>query len=192
MSKSEILGLMQPTDYDIDPQGNLAYWDAVTGKLQVLEPAQPIEDQNAVVGKIGQQNLLPDHFSLKPKDLENTQITDESGVLVGKPVPPGISAFLFFGSKASKQDRLSSLSESYLGREVTKKNRLYITQVRDVLRAGWTAFFAPLIDRNYSIHNPLHVILVPNSLVVAAGSGMMNEGERVALTQSFIRWESLA
>lgn len=178
----------QDSDYVFEENGHLVYWDYVGKKYQLLEPTQPIDDPHVALAKVGQQNLLPTHVTLKPKDLEETVVTGTNGVLLGKPIPPGISAFLFFGSQGSKQDELNSISQSCIGREVTKKNRLYVTQVRDVLEAGWTPFYAPLMDINHPIGNPLHVLIVPNSIVAGGVISDAREAEKHSLVKAFIRW----
>ncbi len=178
------------SDYDNDPRGLLLYWDVISGLHRLLEPAMPISDPNIVIGKVGQQNLLPGHFTLKPKDLEETGITRDDGIFVGNPIPPGISTFLFFGSQGAKQDCLESISWSHLGREPHYKNRLYVSQVGDIRNAGWTAYYAPLINRNCPIYNPLHVIIVPKSIVTASVFTDATQEEKNALTRAFIPWKS--
>lgn len=174
------------SDFDSDQRGHLVYWDVIRKIYPLLEPAAPIPDPNFVIGKVGQQNLLPTHFTLKPKDLEGTKLINGEGLSLGKPVPPGISAFLFFGSRQAKQHNLDSISRSHLGRKAHYKNRMYIAQVRDINAVGWTAFYAPLINRNTPVYNPLHVIIVPNSIIASGITADATEAEKVTLANAFI------
>lgn len=176
-------------DYDFDPQGQFLYWDYVHGTARLLTPARRILDPHIAIGKVGQQNLLPTHLSLKPKDLELTPVTDESGIPIGDPVPPGISAFLFFGSPSARQDSIHAISESHLGKDAHWKNRSYVTQVEDVVRAGWVPFYVPLINKVYKVYNPLHVLLVPGSILQSGQLADATEQEKHALAQSFVRWD---
>lgn len=179
---------IQDSDYDIDPYGNLVYWDALNQNYKLLSPGQQICDPAICIGKVGQQNILPTHFSLKPKDLDDTVITNEWGRAMAKPIPPGISVFLFWGSPSTKQQDLASLSMSHLGRPVTKKNRLYVTQVEQIAQSGWTPFFAPLINRNFPVYNPLHVILCPKSVLSDGTRSDALYEEKEKLVEAFIRW----
>jgi hypothetical protein len=180
----------QPScEYVIDGKGYLLYHDPVERKPILLVPAQPITDSHAMIGKIGQQNLLTTHVTLKPKDLEMTVITLADGTPIGAPLPPGISSFLFFGSSDSNQDRLSAIGRSHTGREITKKNRLYVTQVTDIVKAGWTAYYAPLIAEGMP-QNPLHVLLVPNSALESGICADATETEKQALVAAFLRWDN--
>ena len=175
-------------DYDIDDQGVLVYWDNDLWNYRLLLPCEPITDPDLFIGKVGQQNLLTTHFCLKPKDLELTVITDVRGQPVGDPVLPGVSGYLFWGTKETRQDSLSNIVQSHLGRPPTKKNRLYCSQVRDIIGAGWQPFFAPLINDDYSGSNPLHVIIVPKSILASSNFIDATEQEKEALVNVFIRW----
>jgi hypothetical protein len=180
----------QPSgDYVIDGKGYLLYHDPVERKPILLVPAQPITDPHAVLGKLGQQNLLTTHVTLKPKDLEMTIVTETDGTPIGEPLLPGVSSFLLFGSSACNQDRLSAISQSHTGREVTKKNRLYITQVQDIIRAGWVAYYTPLITEGLP-QNPLHVLLIPKSVLESGLCTDANEDEKQALVTAFLRWDN--
>ncbi len=180
--------LRSEIDFDQDRHGSLVYWDSVTRKYLVLEPGCEILDPNLALGKVGQQNVLPAHFELKPKDLELTQVSDEDGFSVGDPVLPGISMFVFFGSNNSGQHSLESIAKKHLGRNPHPKNRIYITQVGDINDAEWSVIFVPLINKNYPIHNPLHVIVVPNS-VSAGRCNNSTENEKIAIANTFIKWD---
>lgn len=183
-----VLEKVKPLDYDIDQEGNLAYWDIVEGKYRVLEPGKSIEDPNCVIGKVGQQNLLPGHFTLKNKDLENTQLYGADGEKLGEPISPGLSVFLYFGTQQSGQDSLSSTSTNSTGKEPTKKNRLYFSQIRDIQNAGWAAIYAPLANPKTPPLNPLHVLLVPNSIQESGKIADAQEAEKTALVDAFVRW----
>lgn len=190
MTKNEHLShSLVDLDYDIDPRGILVYRNPLENRVQFLLPAQPISDPIIAIGKIGQQNLLPTHFTLKSKDLEHTTIADEFGNPIGHPVPPGISAFLFWGTPQSRQHQLSELAQSHLGREITRKNRMYVTQICDLVEAGWTPYFAPLIDKKYTVRNPLHVILVPDSLRNNSQAIDATEVEKQKVSSVFIEWK---
>lgn len=173
----------------IDEKGYLLYHDPVERKPILLVPAQPITDPYAVIGKLGQQNLLTTHVTLKPKDLEMTVVTETDGTPVGNPIPPGVSSFLLFGSSECKQDKLSAIGQSHTGQEVTKKNRLYITQVKDIIRAGWVAYYAPLITEGL-LQNPLHVLLVSKSVIESGLCVDATEAEKQALVTAFLRWDN--
>ncbi len=177
---------VRDSDFDHDERGSLVYWDSILRRYSMIEPGSVILDPSVVVGKIGQQNILPTHFSLKPKDFELTQIQDEEGNFVGDPILPGVSMFLFFGSNQCKQDSLANITREHLGRKIHPKNRLYIAQVGDIEK--WSVFYAPLINRNYPIYNPLHVIVVPNSMTFDSYSDA-TELEKRSIADVFVRWD---
>lgn len=177
-------------DYRVDSEGILYYNDPVEKKVNTILPAVPITDPYIIIGKIGQQNLLPNHFTIKSKDFEETIITNERGIPIGEPIRPGISSFLFWGTKNSQQDNLSSMTKSGVGREVTRKNRLYITQVEDIYKAGWTPYFAPLINKQFKHFLPLHVLLVPNTFLGTLNRLDAGFVEKEAITEVFIRWDN--
>lgn len=176
------------SDFDIDSRGQLIYWDCITNMHRLLDPAAPIKDENVVIAKVGQQNFLPTHAALKKRDLEETQLGNPDGLSIGTPIPPGLSTFLFFGSKESNQHKLTSITENHLARPVHPKNRLYISQVRDIIEAGWTAYYAPLIDGRYPIYNPLHVLIVPKSITTTGSFADATDKEKIALANTFVRW----
>lgn len=172
------------SDYSIDQSGVLCYWDPVTKRTRHMLPAQPIDDDFMMLGKIGQQNLLPSHLTIKPKDAELTYVTDESGNMLGS-VPPGISAYLFWGTHSCGQENVRSFTQSHLFRPATDKNRLYVADAGTIKRAGWIPFFAPLIKKDCSTYSPLHVILCPQT--VLAGQGLdATEVEKINLSEQFI------
>lgn len=183
--------MLKDFSYEIDPLGSLLYWDCLEKCPKILNPGEVIEDHYLGVGKVGQQNLLPSHFTLKPKDLEFTQIHTEEGTPIGPLIPPGASGFVFFGSKEAKQDSLEVVAQSHLGRDVSKKNRLYVSMVGDVIKAGWLPFFAPLIDNSFPVRNPLHLIMVPQSLVGTRNLVDATEQEKINLANSFVRWQEV-
>lgn len=174
-------------DYDLDPSGTLCYLEHYTKAARLLYPGMPIEDPHLVIGKIGQQNPLPGHFSIRPKDNEMTAVIDEYGNVTAEPVPPGISTFLFWGTKYCNQEDLVQIAQSHLGRPPSPKNRIYIAQVRDIREAGWVPYFVPLICKHFPTRNPLHVLLVPGT--IANGSGAdASELEKVVISNVFIKW----
>lgn len=180
------LEIPRDSDFDSDSTGRLIYWDCISNDHPLLEPTQPINDPHIIVGKVGQQNILPSHFTLKPKDLVETELEDAQGKIIGK-IPPGISTFLFFGSRESRQDCLDNITRSNLGREPHYKNRLYVAQIGDIKDAGWTTYYAPLI-RGPHYPNPLHVIIVPNSILAAGITADATEEEKAAIASVFVRW----
>ncbi len=182
--------IQRTIDYTVNKSGELTYWDPISQRDNIMYPAAPITDSNIVIAKIGQQNLLPGHLTIKSKDFEETVVTDYYGNPIGNPVLPGISAFLFWGGKDARQDNLHNLTLSHLGREVSKKNRLYFTQVGDIYRAGWTPYYTPLIDHHYKICNPLHVILVPNTFQGTIVRQDAGEVEKEELVEAFLRWDN--
>jgi hypothetical protein len=179
--------IQRDIDFDSDSTGRLIYWDCITSAHPLLEPTQPITDPHIIVGKIGQQNILPTHFTLKPKDLVETELEDEDGQVLGEPIPPGISTFLFFGSRETRQDCLDNITRSNLGREPHYKNRLYVAQIGDIREAGWTTYYAPLI-RGPHFPNPLHVIIVPNSILASGITADATEEEKTAIASVFVKW----
>lgn len=60
--------------------------------------------------------------------------------------------------------------------------------VADILEAGWIPYFAPLIDSKYSTRNPLHVILVPHSILGNPVLGDALEEEKYKIAKSFVKW----
>jgi len=178
-------------DFDMDDVGNMVYWSSPHRKCWILKPGEIIDDMTLMIGKVGQQNILPNHLSLKTKDLEFTQIKTRDGIEIGYPVPPGVSGFVYFGTHQSKQVDLSQLAVSCVGREITRKNRLYVTQVGDIVESGWIPVFAPLIDDTFKVRNPLHVIICPKSVYESRTIQDATESEKVDLSRAFIRWENI-
>jgi|GEM_PF-5081758 len=176
------------SDFAIDDNGHCIYWDAVSRSIKTLEPAQIIYDPYIFIGKIGQQNLLPNHFKLRPKDLEITYFKDKDGLIHGAPILPGISSFLFFGTKMSDQHTIEHIAQKHLGRDVRPKNRLYVAQIEHIESAGWVPFFVPLIHGNTRIYNPLHVVLIPSSIYNSGEMKDANAAERETIASVFIRW----
>jgi hypothetical protein len=187
MFKEKIRPLTNDSAYDHDNLGVLCYWNK---GYRLIFPATPIEDPELFVGKVGQQNLLPGHLTLKPRDLTLTEVSTRTGQTVGC-VNPGISGFLFFGDCSARQESLDVLVKSHVGREPTPKNRLYVAQVADVTSAGWTPFFTPLIDSRYPIYSPLHVIFCPNSIQSQGTWTDATEEEKIALAKVFVRWNCM-
>lgn len=177
--------------YTISDVGILTYFHAWDQSFKELRPAEIIPDQYLGIGKVGQQNILPTHFNLKPKDLELTQLENKFVEPMGEPIPPGLSAFIYFGSKDAQQDSLDSLAKSHLNREISKKNRLYVTMVGDVIKAGWIPYFAPLICPRSTVHNPLHCILTPLSMIADPLRTNATDIEKQNLADSFVRWTNL-
>lgn len=174
----------EDSDYDSDSEGVLVYW--YQGYRPLL-PAAPILDPDIFIGKIGQQNVLPTHFTIKPKDLVITEIFTPNGRHIGD-VLPGISCYVFFGTRWSNQHNLELMVRDLLCRALHPKNRMYVTQVRDIIKAGWTPYYAPLINQRCPIINPLHVILCPDSVTRTGTYADANEKEKEQLAKAFVRW----
>lgn len=198
---------VRETGYLADPYyGALSYWDCITNRMRVLLPTEPIPDRNLLISKIGQQNILPGHLAFKASDRKATQIATEDGRPIGDKLPPALSGFIFFGSvnpysdgtKPPSEDSLRPAAE-LIGKTVHKKSRLHVTQVRDIVDAGWTVYFAPLIDQTFGRgqRHPLHVLMTPNSiaanpdwtsLVANPEFAGPSEAEKEALAKVFVRW----
>lgn len=175
-------------DYLCDGSGELLYWDTVARERRILVPARPILDVTLCIGKIGQQNLLSDHFTFKPKDCKLTFVHSQNGEQIGEPILPGISSYLFWGSKEANQSSPSDFTQNFLGRKYHSKNRVYIAMVGDILSAGWVPYFAPLIDSTYPVSNPLHVVLVPDSISSGVSCQDAFPEEKIEICKSFVKW----
>jgi hypothetical protein len=174
-------------DFDHDSEGYLIYNNTIEKSYPLLEPGKQIKDSHVVIAKVGQQNILPNHLTLKPRDLVPTQVTDESGNPINKPVPPGLSGFLFF-SEHEKKDRVREFSLTQLAKDLHTKSRLHIAQVGDIVEAGWKVYYAPLINRDYRVYNPLHVIISPNSYNNWEHESDASQMEKETLAKAFVRW----
>lgn len=179
-------------DFDTDPNGNLIYWDCVNNAYPIPEPAKRIDDPYLAIGKVGQQNILPNHLRLRTHDLQSTYVTTAAGVVVGEPVPPGLSGFIFFGRHHIEDKSFKDMAKEILNKSVHRKTRIHIAQVGDIMEAGWTVYYAPLIDQTveYPVYSPLHVVMTPNSILSDIGINDATETERIALAKVFVRWDS--
>lgn len=106
-------------DYVCDEMGELIYWDPVECKQKILMPAEPILDPVLCLGKIGQQNILPEHFTLKKRDLQLTSVCSEAGQQIGRPILPGISSYIFWGTKEANQSSACNFTQEFLGKRVS-------------------------------------------------------------------------
>lgn len=172
-------------DYDIDDKGVLIY-ESLWNQVAHLEPGQPISDPHVVVAKVGMQTLNPTHFSFRESDLTETVLTDNYGEQIGDPLPPGLSVFMYWGSRSSQQHDIASLTENHMGRVPRSRDKVYITQVADIIAAGWTAYFAPVINAKYRRLSPLRVLLVPGSIERDRSVSDASLAEREALAKAFI------
>lgn len=173
------------SSFDCDTKGFACYWDE---GYRLLKPAEPITNINLFIGKVGQQNILPPHLTLKHDDLVTTTVNTEDGEYMGI-IKPGVSGFLFFGDCSSGQDKRNTIVERCVGKTAHTKTRIHVAQVKEIIEAGWTPFYAPLIDRHYTIYNPLHVIICPNSILYGANVKDATELEKQGLAKAFVRWE---
>jgi len=172
--------VIENREYDSDPSGHLLYWDCVQGRYPILEPARPITDPNLVIGRIGQQNVLPNHLLFNRSDFLPTEIVDEEGSPISL-IPPGLSAFLFFQSQQEGND-IKTIKDMH------RKSRIHIAQVRDITKAGWTVYHAPLINHLRGFQFAVHVIITPNSLQNSSSGQEATAEEREALARVFVRW----
>lgn len=172
------------SSFDIDHRGNICYWNE---GYRLIQPSMPIEDGELFIGKVGQQNILPNHLSLKPRDLCDTLVSTADSCPIGI-VKAGLSGFLFFGDQSSRQDDRDTIVEDCVGKTPHKKTRVHVAQVKDILENGWIPYYAPLIDARYPIRNPLHIIMVPGSILESGVNQDATPAEKEALAKAFVRW----
>ncbi|MDP4009993.1 MAG: hypothetical protein Q8P53_03360 [Candidatus Shapirobacteria bacterium] len=171
------------SDYLHDELGLLIYWSE---GYKFLYPAKPIEDGQLFISKTGQQNLLPQHLSLKPGDQKIFNIYSFNNELLGA-VCPGISASLYFGTPQSNQGDIRTSYLNQIGRIPHSKNRIHITQIQDIYNASWIPFYAPAISCAEKRANPLHVILCPKSVLESDQIIDATLEEKQRLAEVFVR-----
>jgi len=180
-------------DFEIDNKsGLLLYWDTLNSAYRELYPGKEIEDRALCVGRVGNENITFSHTALRPGDMHYTEVYDTDGQIIGEPVPCGISGFVFWGSKQTRQSCIADVSDLHFGRNPTKKNRLYFTQVGDLNDAGWQVFFAPQINHKmHKITDPLHSLFVPSSVIDSGVLANATNQERFGFMQAFVKWQEV-
>lgn len=192
LNKPDSRFIRSPHDSDFEVDNNtglLVYWDTLNSGYRELHPGRRIEDRSLCVGRIGNENITFSHTALRPRELHYTEVYDSEGRRLGEPVPCGISGFVFWGSKQTKQSCIADVSDLHLGKNPTEKNRLYFTQVGDLNDVGWQVYYVPKINpRIHQITDPLHSLIVPTSVIESGILANATDQERFGYMQAFVKW----